>query len=93
MVLRLGRFNTLFVFVLFYKMILSKPVQDTLSETDVDFLTEKTPMKDREAIQLQFKSFLTHHPRGCITKKDFRSGENSIYSKCLKSERFKFELD
>jgi hypothetical protein len=47
-------------------------LKDTLSENDVDFLTQNTSMKDREAIQLQFKSFLQRHPRGCITKKDFR---------------------
>jgi hypothetical protein len=29
-------------------------------------------MKDRAAIQLHFKSFLAHHPRGCITKKNFK---------------------
>ena len=46
--------------------------QDTLSENDVEYLTQNTAMKDRDAIQLQFKSFLAQHPRGCITKKDFK---------------------
>ena len=51
----------------------------SLGTQEVDYLTQNTELKDREALRSYFDTFIAKHPKGCISRKEFRDLARQCY--------------
>jgi Ca2+-binding EF-hand superfamily protein len=56
-----------------------KSRKPSLGTTELDYLTQNTELKDREMLRFHFDSFIEKHPKGCISKREFRDITGKVY--------------
>ena len=51
----------------------------SLGTQELDYLTANTELKDREMLRFHFDNFIAKHPKGRISRKDFRFVETVLW--------------
>ena len=51
----------------------------SLGTQELDYLTANTELKDREKLRYHFDNFIAKHPKGVISRKDFRTITRQCY--------------
>ena len=59
-------------------LIISFSGKSILTDEDIDFIARNTAMK-REAVEIQYKTFLQKHPDGRISRKSFHMMMKECY--------------
>lgn len=51
----------------------------SLGTQEINYLAENTELKDREQLRRHFDTFMANHPKGCISRKEFRNIAGACY--------------